>query len=196
MNWKAISLETVTESFMKEHIEKLDWNHLIHHAQIPETVLSMLGEKNIITWYSISANQNLSEPFIERHKDQLDWYYLSAKRYFSKPFINKMKEYIHWGEFSIHHTLSEEIIREFDEYVDFNYGIPARQQLSETFMEEYKEELDWFHVSENQKLTLPFIQKHIARVYIQKLEINPQIELSKEEWKEIKELKQNTFYSL
>lgn len=67
---------------------------------------------------------------------------------------------IEWGFVSARcYSLSEEFIREFKDHLDWNW-ISIRQTLSESFIEEHKNLVDWRYISEYQKLSEEFIEKH------------------------------------
>ena len=47
--------------------------------------------KDYIDWQIISANQKLSESFIEKYEKKLNWYWLSYYQELSKEFREKYK---------------------------------------------------------------------------------------------------------
>ena len=52
-------------------------------------------------------------------------------------------------------------VRYIKKTIDFTW-IAMNQTLSETFMKEYRQQLPWFHVLMNQKMSLKFIEENLA----------------------------------
>jgi len=66
---------------------------------------------------------------------------------------------INWYNFNFnHHKISEDFIREFKDSVDWIY-ICTYQKLSEKFMSEFKDKLDWKSVGPYQRMSKDFIEK-------------------------------------
>jgi hypothetical protein len=61
-------------------------------------------------------------------------------------------------------TLSEDFIREFKDRVNWDH-VSRYQKLSENFIREFKGEVSWFYISEYQKLSENFIKEFKDRVY-------------------------------
>ena len=73
-------------------------------------------------------------------------------------------ENIVWDDISINFTLSEEFIREFKDYVDW-YFISSFQNLSEDFIREFKNYVTWLKISMYQQLSEKFIREFKDDVY-------------------------------
>ena len=54
--------------------------------------------KDLVNWYNISANQQLSEKFILENKDLVDWNYISRFQKLSEKFIKENKDLINIKE--------------------------------------------------------------------------------------------------
>ena len=71
-------------------------------------------------------------------------------------FKDKVK--FNWFRINIYHKLSEDFIREFKDYVDWRW-ISEYQKLSESFIREFKDEVYWGYISMDQKLSEEFIRE-------------------------------------
>ena len=63
-----------------------------------------------------------------------------------------------WYEVSSHKFLTEDFIREFADKVDWEW-LSRYQRLSEDFIREFKDKVDWFYISEYQHLSENFIRE-------------------------------------
>jgi hypothetical protein len=68
-----------------------------------------------------------------------------------------------WNSLCAHQKLSEDFIREFKDKVDWTY-ISIRQNLSEDFIREFQDKVDWDNISEFQKLSEDFIREFQNKV--------------------------------
>ena len=118
---------------------------------------------NRLDWGWISANQKLSEPFIEKHANRLDWESISRYQKLSEPFMERHAERLDWESISRYQKLSELFIKRHAERLDWEY-ISQCQVLSEPFMEKHAERLDWGWISCHQTLSEPFIEKYAERL--------------------------------
>jgi hypothetical protein len=78
---------------------------------------------------------------------------------------------VHWYWISIYQDLSERFIEKFKEKLDWYY-ISWHQTLSELFIEKYKNKVDWYHISRYQKLSENFLLNNLEYVVIDWLEDN------------------------
>jgi hypothetical protein len=79
-----------------------------------------------------------------------------------------------WWWISRYQKLSEDFIREFQDRVDWN-DISSNQKLSEGFIIEFQDKVDWFLISGSQKLSEEFILKNIDRIDFRMILKNRQI---------------------
>ena len=70
----------------------------------------------------------------------------------------------HWDCISANQSLSEDFIREFKDYVDWLW-ISSCQKLSEDFIREFKDKVDWYWISAYQSLSEDFIREFKDNVY-------------------------------
>jgi len=74
----------------------------------------------------------------------------------------------YWDSVSFDCELTEDFIREYQDYVNWEY-ISKVQKLSEDFMREFKDKLDWDSIMFYQKLTIEFMTEMVNEGYIKDL---------------------------
>jgi hypothetical protein len=109
-------------------------------------------------WYYISYNQVLSEPFIERYKNNVDWYYISYNQVLSEPFIERHKNNVDWDWISRDQTLSESFIEKHKNNVVW-YNVSRHQILSENFLLNNLEYIDIDCLEENKHVPKELLEK-------------------------------------
>jgi hypothetical protein len=70
---------------------------------------------------------------------------------------------VNWCNISCSQNLSESFIREFKNKVNWDY-ISCYQNLSESFIREFKNKVDWYNISSYQKLSESFIREFKNKV--------------------------------
>lgn len=129
-----------------------------------------VSDVNEVDWFFISANQKLSESFIEKHSNEVKWILISTFQKLSEDLIEQFADKVSWSDISRFQKLSEPFIDRFANKVDW-YCISTYQKLSETFIEKHSDKVNWYRISTYQKLSEDFIEKfsdkidwcHIAR---------------------------------
>ena len=84
---------------MKTELEKIN-------KELGTNYTELTGE----TWRDISANQHLTEAFIEKYADRVDWFCISEYQPLSEAFIAKHAEQVNWYCISVSQQLSEKFI--------------------------------------------------------------------------------------
>lgn len=69
----------------------------------------------------------------------------------------------YWSELCRNKILSEEFIREFKDYVNWYY-VSSSQSLSENFIREFKDSVDWRYIGIRQNLSKEFIYEFYDKV--------------------------------
>ncbi len=92
-------------------------------------------------------------------EELIEYYHLNSS---IEEFINK-NDNKYWSVFSRYKVLSEDFIREFQDYVDWK-EISWNQILSESFIEEFKEKVNWISICRKQKLSKDFIIKFKSKL--------------------------------
>jgi len=88
INWCWIKNKKLSEDFIREYRDCVDWQE-------------------------ISTKQTLSEAFMKEHRDYIHWSSISTRQKLSEDFIREHRDYIHWQSISGCQTLSEDFIREY-----------------------------------------------------------------------------------
>ncbi len=65
--------------------------------------------------------------------------------------------------FSAHINLSEKFIREFADKINW-INVSFYQKLSEEFIKEFSDKVDWFYISYRQKLSIEFIKEFSDKI--------------------------------
>lgn len=87
-------------------------------------------------WDEISADNILSEEFIEEFQDYVDWTHISLYQKLSEDFIIKFQDKVNWVNICLMQNLSENFIRNFKHKV-FWHNIFRVQKLSKEFIIEF-----------------------------------------------------------
>ena len=142
-------------------IERLDWRWISANQTLSEPFMERHAER--LDWEGIFYNQRLSEPFMDRHAKRLDWEHISYNQTLSEPFMEKHAERLNWWWVSANQTLSEPFMDRHAERLDWR-GISRYQVLSEPFMDRHAERLDWRGISRYQRLSEPLMDRHAKRL--------------------------------
>lgn len=145
----------VSEAFITEFQEHLDWAWISRHGQLSECYI--YDHMHQLDWSYLSGFQDLSERFIRNNSNRIDWQRIDSQRYSAK-FQRDYAYCINWDDASdspyldiefvrrnIHHMnweyiwdweQTEAFIRTFIQYVDWN-KIWFAPHISEAFITEY-----------------------------------------------------------
>ena len=157
-HWDKISaFQTLSESFIEKHSDKVDWDKISMSQKLSEIFIEKHSEK--VNWDRISTFQKLSETFIAKYADKIDWYYTSMGQKLSEKLIEKHSDKVDWDIISKYQKLSESFIEKHSDKVDW-YSISKYQKLGESFIEKYVDRVDWVNISKYQKLSEKLIEKH------------------------------------
>lgn len=92
---------------------------------------------------------------------------------------------MNWEEISKQGNLSEAFIKENKNHIEWRFLL-ENQQFSHHFLEEMKDIVDWMGVSKYQHIDKDFIYKHLELVYFHLLEDNKYLKyFTSEEWEKI-----------
>lgn len=113
-DWLLISSEGMSEKFMQENAEKLDWPTIAVFQRLGEVFMrSMINSFDVWTWHNISIFQKLSESFIRDFADHVRWRKVSANQKLSDEFIREFADRVYWPSIFAHQNISVEFSREF-----------------------------------------------------------------------------------
>ena len=191
---------------------KEEWDY-ISKIELPVWVCKKISSH--LNWSYVSILRHLSEDFIREFQNKVDWYYISKYQHLSETFIREFQDKVNWRCISGHQSLSEDFTREFIKRIDLtellsNYAvsenflrdymsgfdgtrekpfglrsITAYQKLSESFIRDFADSLDWVYISQYQHLSEDMIREFKDKVvwyYISKYQ-----HLSEEFIKEFKD---------
>lgn len=76
--------------------------------------------------------------------------------------LREFKDKVLWGSVLRHKQLTSNFLRELVTWNDDLWdNIACYQKLSEDFIDEYKDKLQWIYLSSNQRLSEKFMEKHL-----------------------------------
>lgn len=179
--------QEMSEEFIEKHISRIYPRPLLDRGLIGERFIRKYAFD--INWKTISnSSANLSidflrefrdkidwqryfnyhvptEKFIEEFKDIIPWCYIPGRVKMSESFIRRHrlemeKYYSCWNSICEHQVLSEEFIEEFADKVDWK-AVSFKQKLSKEMIHKYANKVDWRYIVANQKLDQKFIKDHI-----------------------------------
>lgn len=135
--------DKLTEQFIDEHIDKINWYYLTKHHKMSEKMLDKYADK--LDWDLVWLRQNVSEDFIEKHKNRIStWDHICVKRQLSPEFVRRHINEWHWKVISQESILTEDFIREFKDYLDWQIlTIHHYGEWNEEFIREMKDYIEW-----------------------------------------------------
>ncbi len=162
---KAIRHSTLSESFVVEFADIINWSDLLEWQQFQEPFIRKFIHK--VDLDTAFNRQRLSEQFIEEYARPNDWKTISARQVLSELFIIKHKKKVAWLSIITFQNLSEQFIRHHIVGKYDIYYLPHASRLSEEFIDEFTDELSWDHISRRQPLMIysyEFINRHSERL--------------------------------
>lgn len=211
--------QILSEEIIETYSDRLDWHYIsmyqplsarfilqhwgnIHFAVLRKNERVQLNERD---WEHLrSLNDEYLSMRLLTLKDLHEQHEQSKERVCWRSILKKfiipeqtLREYAHLSEYYWHfivqfQVLSEEFIREF-----YHEMIPElilrNQNISESYIEEIVEKETtinlWDLISQYQKLSFPFVKKHIQDILLRKCKKNKHLSFTKEQWKELEQLK-------
>lgn len=163
---------------------KIDWNTLyIYNRNIDK--LFFYNNEGFLNWERISTHKNLPATALMKCPDRLDWTQVCRNSQMTEATLEEMYEYLDYGEVAVyqnlsvsfierhlqdfklfmedicdHQILSQDFMRDHKDILDWS-AISRSQRLSEAFMDEMKDYIDWTWASYKQKMTAYFIENHM-----------------------------------
>lgn len=118
---------------------------------------------NHINWHELSKSPYFSEELIDKYLYFVDWQEVSCRTDLSEQFLDKWKDRIDWENYLTYNSpeLSSEFI--FSHNINWNLISYHASRLSETFIREYKDYINWDAVSSQilivTKFSLDFVRE-------------------------------------
>lgn len=117
---------------------------------------------NSVDWNKISKKDNLSYNFITKYKKYIDWYSIINNIHYNEKIIAKCIDCIPLYTLITSRKLSEDFIEKYIVTTDRHWNeISQYQILSESFMDKYKDKLNWDSMIISQSMSEEFIISHI-----------------------------------
>jgi hypothetical protein len=161
LDWEnLIRHHYVSEDVLRSYADRLDlcWGVICSSQKLSESFMRDFSDK--LHWDDICSYNELSEEFIFDFKDRVNWSILSMKKEFSLDFLEKLKDKIKWEHYLQKFLLLVEILNKYREYILKHMDVVCKYQiLTEEFMREYVDHLDWYSVCKYQKMSESFIEE-------------------------------------
>lgn len=175
VDWAKISrTQKMSTSFIEEFQDYVNWKTLSLNPFLDETTI--VAFQNQLDWAVIGASQQLSLEFVREFEDRLNWEMLSLRMPLSASIIREFQDKFTWDLVAFRPELDcqdEESISLLNEIYQViaprisNHSrhvwkrISQHCVLSEEFMCEYANNLDWYYVCLKQKLSDSFIREFV-----------------------------------
>ena len=180
--WKQISTEPLTECFIIENKDKLDFKSVCKCSYLTRHTIEelkddmdwaniVLYQKHIdrefiwnnsckVNWDKVSNSPDLTEKHLEDFPDYLNWKIVLAKHKYSEETLLKYVKFVDWQQACITQDLSTNFLEENAVLLyPYKYEICKYQKLEIPYMMAHKDTLDWDIISECQQLPEWFIDK-------------------------------------
>ena len=160
LDFKLVCKHSILDQkFIEENlIDYVDWTALTLYQNIDKEFIWNNAQK--VNWVSVSYSKDLTVDHLEKYKSMLDWKTVIIRHKYEEETLIKFKKYIDWQQVCIYQKLSVDFIKEHHLLLfPFKYEIAKYQKLSEEYLEENKDNLDWDIISEYQTLSEDFIDK-------------------------------------
>lgn len=135
INWYTVSrCGCLTEEMLREFTDRLDWQGVLTHQKVNETLLRELRHGWVDFWW-LDPN-TVSEDFIREMKEDIGWYTISMRKInqrFYEEFIDRWDQY----ELADNKQITMAIAEKYPEYVDWETFID-RQLFPISFFKKYE----------------------------------------------------------
>jgi hypothetical protein len=131
-----------------------------------EIVLNELNNEN--NWFDLVRNYNLSEDIIEEYYDKIKLPDLCIHQKLTFNFIDRHIDefdFTCWNAIATYQELTEKFIDKYKDKINWS-SVCIHQTLSEDFIIQHKEYVNWNYVSKYQKLSEKFMQDNIHNLDI------------------------------
>jgi len=156
--WQIISREAnLSEGFIQEYKHEVNWFDISNCQKMSEHFIRKF--KDMVVWKCVSWSQSLSENFMREFEDRIEWSRIPNRltwprnsesgvnrQQLSQSFIRDFKDRLNWGYISLtQQDLSESFIFEFRHYLILptliERGLTSIERLEELEMEYWKKNL-------------------------------------------------------
>lgn len=123
----------LTEDYIKENCNILDWEYISRYAKLSEPFIREFIDR--VDWNQISLCQKLSEKFMRDYTDKLVWLWIPITQELSEGFIRDFADRLNWKDISQYQKLSKEFIIEFKQRLEKEYLLKNKYISKETVEE-------------------------------------------------------------
>ena len=160
IDWLRISLLPITEDFIRNHLEFINFSLISENHLIDLSDKFYLEFKNKLNWnYILINNININPKILENNQSNINWDTISILK-LSENFINKYFDKLNYNNLCQYQSLSEDFIEKNIKFINWNL-ISKHQYLSESFLNKYKEFIVWNEFSAKHSLSEQFLRKKI-----------------------------------
>lgn len=175
VNWQDVSWnigsdpnKVLTEVFIRQYKDHLDWHGLLMCQILSDELLEECIE--YVDWDDLSRYQVLGEDFIRRHREDIDWSWIG--QYYDNLHSGEVLKGLE-GYFEVEGIPTDEPIfnlSQLEDHHEFEFGIIDWTRasvdclLTEPFIEQYSEQLNWGCISRFQDLSDHFVERNRYRI--------------------------------
>lgn len=157
----------INENFIRRYADTINWK-TVSNSRADLSIGFLREFKDKIDWQRYFYNHTPTQKFVEEFRDVIPLSTVIYKVKMTEDFIRRYrieleKYYSFWSSICETQDLSEEFIEEFADKVNWKV-ISYRQKLSRRMIEKYADKLDWKYMIANQKFDQKFIEKHIEHI--------------------------------
>lgn len=125
--------------FLRKHKDKLNWESIFVIKHVPEIFIRE-NINRVTNWSLIYMNESLSEKFFEDNLHLIDHKFYNFN--LSENFIDNHKDKIDWDKFSANASLTLEIVNKYFEYISWE-RISSNTSITTEIIDAYKNFLNW-----------------------------------------------------
>ena len=178
-----------SEEFLREFKEYFNPAGIVLTQKVSvDFIRELMEENNETFWRNLSSSENINEKVFNEFKYDLHWTNIlqdqeknisieQVERYFYDilSYITEPTAY-EWEKdaLSTYPNLTEQFIEEHEQWLDWAL-LSIYQKMSEKFMDKHWDKLNWKGVAENQKMGINFISKHKNTLVLDYLRRNTSI---------------------
>lgn len=120
---------------------------------------------NSIDWEKVSKKDNLSHNFIVKYKKYINWCSIINNKHYDEKIIAKCIDFVPINTLISSRKLSEDFIEKYIIPKNIFWSCISKYQiLSESFMDKYKDKLNWDIMLISQAMSENFILSHIEYI--------------------------------
>lgn len=138
------SKKQISIDFIREFKDKINWDHFSHELNINSKILKEFWDK--VNWLNVIYNNDLNDDIIEFYIT-----YVLEDRHYNESYIYPLIS---------HQSISIKLLNKYwNIFKPFANSISKWQNLTEEFIEQHAEEVDWSEISSHQVLSEDFMKK-------------------------------------